>query len=91
MVARRAHNPEVGGSSPPPATKAPECESVQDFYLLPFYYSLFTETATKNSESESVQDFYLLPFHYSLFTETATKNSECESVQDFWKVICNSE
>ena len=24
LVARRAHNPEVGGSSPPPATMAPD-------------------------------------------------------------------
>ena len=25
--------------------KNPECESVQDFYLLPFHYSLFTKIA----------------------------------------------
>ena len=36
LVARRAHNPEVGGSSPPPATiKSLEIKRFQGFFLFP--------------------------------------------------------
>ena len=39
-----AHNPEVVGSNPAPATKNPRCVSVWDFTysLLPIHYSLKT-------------------------------------------------
>ena len=45
LVARRAHNPKVGGSNPPPATKIP----LQNRYLAPgplrpfsLHFTLFT-------------------------------------------------
>ena len=31
LVARRAHNPEAGGSSPPPATSVPQSHSFAEF------------------------------------------------------------
>ncbi len=42
LVARRAHNPEVAGSSPVPATKAPR--TISSWGLLLTYY-LFTLTS----------------------------------------------
>ena len=36
LAARRAHNPEVGGSSPPPATKE---DKSQDLSFFCFYFS----------------------------------------------------
>lgn len=34
LVARRAHNPEVGGSSPPPATKVDNSLELSTFFIL---------------------------------------------------------
>ena len=34
MVARRAHNPEAGGSSPPPATNEEKPHGFSSFFLL---------------------------------------------------------
>ena len=48
MVARRAHNPEVGGSSPPSATKSvtvvDTISTTVIFYLLPFLECFWYET-----------------------------------------------
>ena len=33
LAARRAHNPKVGGSSPPPATKADNSAELSDFFV----------------------------------------------------------
>ena len=33
LVARRAHNPEVGGSSPPPATKQDNSSGLSLFFI----------------------------------------------------------
>ena len=48
MVARRAHNPEVGGSSPSPATKSvtvvDTISTTVTFYLLPFWGCFWKET-----------------------------------------------
>ncbi len=35
LVARRAHNPEVGGSSPPPATTEEKSQGFSFFYAFP--------------------------------------------------------
>ena len=37
----RCGQPRVG-STPTTGTKNPECDSVRDFYLFTFHYSLFT-------------------------------------------------
>ena len=34
LAARRAHNPEVGGSSPPPATKVDNSLELSTFFIL---------------------------------------------------------
>ena len=48
LVARRAHNPKVGGSSPPPATKSvtvvDTISTTVTFYLLPFWGCFWKET-----------------------------------------------
>ena len=44
LVARRAHNPEAGGSSPPPATKNRQVSTATcRFYFFTFHSSLFTK------------------------------------------------
>ena len=34
LAARRAHNPKVGGSSPPPATKVDNSRELSTFFIL---------------------------------------------------------
>ncbi len=56
MVARRAHNPKVAGSSPAPATKVSRaCTHGPFFYGLLFVF-LGTVWGTKNQIVVSVED-----------------------------------
>ena len=44
LVARLLWEQDAASSSLATRTKNPECESIQDFYFLPFHSSLFTKT-----------------------------------------------
>ncbi len=45
LAEQRIRNAQVVGSNPTSSSKNPECDSVQDFYLLPITSSLFTKIA----------------------------------------------
>ena len=59
LVARRAHNPEVGGSSPPSATKSvtvvDTISTTVIFYLLPFWGCFWKETGDISNISSHKQ------------------------------------
>ena len=40
LVEQRIRNAQAVGSSPTSSSKNPECDSIQDFYLLPLHYYL---------------------------------------------------
>ena len=59
LVARRAHNPEVGGSSPPSATKSvtvvDTISTTVIFYLLPVWGCFWKETGDISNISSHKQ------------------------------------
>ena len=50
MVARRAHNPKVTGSSPVPATKEEKSSPVATFFVLRHYKALVNTGITRKMD-----------------------------------------